>query len=402
MKREIITILPKLNDCGGDIEKKWFVYYSFRNPKNGTLERIKSYRGLHKVKTKSQRYKAAENIIADLSEKLKHGWNPYTEDIQVIYSDSLKYHAVGQIYGKIRKSNKNFSYYANQFVEKAISGLQEESKKTYISRFRIFNTYLESLGADGNHITEVNNDIIIKFFNYLINEKKLARRTTGKYKQLLNALFEWIIESDELKENPIRKIPKNNRVTDFQPQAITRNDLDVLKVELKKDPQLWLASQFLYYCFLRPRKELRLMKIKDVDLVNGRLRIPASHVKVGKPKSPIIPDEFLKILRNEFKLHTYDKEFYVLSKLGEPGPIHLAINDINRRFNSIRDRLNLPVEYKFYSFKHTGNAALKRKGVSMQSRQKQNGHLSEKSTMIYSDNIEGFDDSELRKVFPTF
>jgi len=33
MKRKKMIILPRLNNCSGDLSKKWFVYYSVRNPK---------------------------------------------------------------------------------------------------------------------------------------------------------------------------------------------------------------------------------------------------------------------------------------------------------------------------------------------------------------------------------
>ena len=37
MKRKKIVILPKLNDAGGNLSKKWFVYYSIRDPRTDKM-----------------------------------------------------------------------------------------------------------------------------------------------------------------------------------------------------------------------------------------------------------------------------------------------------------------------------------------------------------------------------
>lgn len=46
MKRKKLVILPKLNDAGGDLSKKWFVYYSVRDPRTDKMERFKDHAGL--------------------------------------------------------------------------------------------------------------------------------------------------------------------------------------------------------------------------------------------------------------------------------------------------------------------------------------------------------------------
>lgn len=403
MKREKLIILPQLNDCGGDIIKKWFIYYSFRNPLTGKMERIKTYKGLHKKKTAQARRSLAKKIALKITNDLKNGWDPLKNEDLVIYSDHLQYKTIGDIYGKKKSSNKNFNYYANLFTETQILSLNKKSISTYISRFRIFNMWLEKNNYSHYNITEINNDIIVDFFNFLILEKRHARRTTGKYKSLLNKLFEWIIKKGSLKINPITNIPENRRITDSKARPISRNDLDELKKLMEKeDPQLLLGALLMYYCFLRPRKELRLLKINEIDLIEGRINIPAERIKTGQSKSPLIPNDLLKILRKNYKIQNFDGNLYVFGKNGIPGIDHVSENNLTNRFNKIRDKLNLPKGYKYYSYKHTGNAALKRAGVSMQARQSQNGHSSEKSTEIYSNNIEGFDDSELFNSFPKF
>lgn len=98
MKRKKIAILPEINNCSGDLSKKWFIYFSYRDPRNDKMKRFKVYEGLHKIKTFEDRTKAAEDLKYQLSIKLKNGWNPFLDDETAIYGDQLMYNNVARIY----------------------------------------------------------------------------------------------------------------------------------------------------------------------------------------------------------------------------------------------------------------------------------------------------------------
>lgn len=40
-----VAILPKLYDANGDIRKKWFVYFSYRNPADNKMTRFRVFEG---------------------------------------------------------------------------------------------------------------------------------------------------------------------------------------------------------------------------------------------------------------------------------------------------------------------------------------------------------------------
>ena len=63
-------ILPKLNDAGGNLSKKWFVYYSVRDPRTDKMERFKDHVGLSHP-DESVRRERADKIIQELTVKLK-------------------------------------------------------------------------------------------------------------------------------------------------------------------------------------------------------------------------------------------------------------------------------------------------------------------------------------------
>lgn len=100
----------------------------------------------------------------------------------------------------------------------------------------------------------------------------------------------------------------------------------MLKVELEEtDPQLWLAAQFMFYCFIRP-KELRFMKIKHLDLFEGRITLYADITKPNKTRIVDIQKTFLNKLISQYKLHKYNEEDYVFTILKEPGETPVGKN----------------------------------------------------------------------------
>ena len=116
MKRKKIVILPKLNDAGGNLSKKWFVYYSVRDPRTDKMERFKDHVGLSHP-DESVRRERADKIIQELTVKLKKGWTPFLDDTEAIYEDQLQYKHVADIYGTQKAANATFRMFASQYIE---------------------------------------------------------------------------------------------------------------------------------------------------------------------------------------------------------------------------------------------------------------------------------------------
>ena len=74
------------------------------------------------------------------------------------------------------------------------------------------------------------------------------------------------------------------------------------------------------------------------------------------------------------------------SKVGLPGDVCLGKNTLRFRFAKIRDDMDMPEMYKFYSWKHTGNVRAEDSGITLRELQDQNGHSSAKTTEGYLKN----------------
>lgn len=384
MKREKIAILPKVNTCGGDLEKQWFIFYSYRDPRNGKMKRFKTY-GLDRFKTVKERTRESEKLRLEITEKLRNGWNPFLDDEKAVYQDQLQYNNVARLYGKRRSSNKTVRYFSSLFlsdIEKE-GVLEQETIRTYTSKLRTFNIWLESISIDGDDISCISNETIIDFFKFMIEKRKLSGNSIKKYRQILRNMFEYARKQKAITTNPVFDIPECRRVNDQSPRPIAEFDIMTFKDAIQRDdPQLWLAICFEYYCYLRPGKELRFLRIKDIDFARGTINVDRERAKTNLERFPTIPYVFLQQLR-EMKMHLQPKHYYVLGPKGEPGEKPLSKNTLRIRFRHFREKLNMPDSYKFYSWKHTGNGRASDAGITTKELQEQNGHTSLLTTEKY-------------------
>lgn len=400
MKKEKIIRLPVICDAGGDLSKNWFVEFYCRNPKNGKFERQKIYKGINKFHTVAERTKAAQLICDRYSDKLKNGWSPYMDDL-VIYEDNLQYQSAIRNYRQAKSHNGTFNFYSSKFLDHIKNSVDPEGTlPTYRSKLRMFEAWLASKNSSDIDVSCIDQPMVYDFFAFIINDLKRSAITIKKYRQILNAVFEYIRKDRKLFVNPCFDLPNTKRINDQTPQPIQKFDIEPFKEAIReRDPQLWLAISFEYYCFLRPGKEVRLLKIGDIDFGRGMIRVSAVNSKTTERQVPI-PTPFLLTIRNEYKLHTYEKSFYVFGKQGDPGPDHLSKNKLRYRFVKFRKDLNMPDMYKLYSWKHTGNVEAELSGIPLRDLQHQNGHTSIKTTEGYLKNKRGVVSNNIVNKFP--
>lgn len=391
-----MIILPKLNRSG----KQWFVYYSCRNPKTGKMQRFRHYDGFT-GKPDQEKLIHAQELIDLFSSRLRTGWNPFTDDVEVIYDDHLDYKTVADLYGSARTGNKTFRFWSSKFLDVLTPTIRLSTFQTYRSKFRIFLLWLEKEKLAGNDITSINNQVIKAFFDWLINVRKLSKISIQKYEQLLTSMFEFCKSEHLIIINPIYDIPKCSRINDQAPRPIMHQDIESFKKELIKDPELWLAVQLEFYCALRPGHEIREMKIKDIDFTTGTIRVDRTRAKNHIERLVIVPHQLMLQLRGFYKLHTFNKELYVFGKGGHPGPTHISKNKLQYKFNVIRKKLDMPLEYKFYSWKHTGAVEADEANIPLKDISMHLGHNSLKSTDHYFHNKKASTSKAIRDNYPT-
>lgn len=400
MRRKKLFTAPHLNDAGGNLSKPWFVEVGYRDPRDGKMKRKRYQEEFTPIRTKKARYELAEKMIKDFTKKLNCGWIP-PDDEKIIYVDELQYHEAARIYGRKRKANKNIRFYASEYMKKVKGTKAPKTHKTYQAQIRKFTGWLEKNDLIDNDLSTIEKPLIGKFFDYLILDLKLSRKTIKNYRISLGKFFHHLMEDKLLTEYPIPKIELPEPGEDHSAMQMFDHDMMKLLPAMKReDPQLYLAAMMQYFCFVRPGDELLSLRVKHINFNARTIRIPSNIAKERDSRVVDLPEQ-LYLLLIEYGIHTFEGEMYVIGRHGRPGPLRLGDNTLASKFRKIRDKLHLNKSYKWYSFKHTGAGKLLASGATIIELMNQLGHTDIESTYRYIKQHFGERSEHVRNKFPT-
>jgi len=326
-----------------DINKAWYLRWSFRHPISGKLERQKNFKGgVNYFKTKEERLKILEEYKKALTEMIKDGHNPYNDAETIVFDD--KNDAVHSI--------------TNAF-KLALEQLTLTVSKTTINDYKkTARSFLKFIGKENLHkeIKLIDKKIVVKYLNIIL--KQTSARTRNNYKADLSSIFSvmekklMIIDYNFIKtiEKERTQVKRNRTLTNDQLKNITA----FLKVN---DPVLLLVIKFVSYNFLRPIEVCRI-KIKDININDSLIYYQAKN----KPlKTKRIPDILLKELK-EMNLHTYNKDYYLITPSGVPNIWKSSDTQrrsaITKRFTRLKTKMadagiELEKGNNIYSFRHS-------------------------------------------------
>ena len=367
---------PKIYNAKGDLSKRWYVYFSFRNPKTGKLERSKNIYGKANVyKTKEDRLAVLTTYRKRLIILLKKGYNPY-EDNTALYEASLtpsdpttmpvesvpikkpvekepttfKNPPKEKILDTEKESDKMSIRDAFDFSLKLkASVIGERTLKDYEGRSNKFIKWLEIERPKVTTIDQVNKNVINSFLNAMLSAT--SSRSYNNYRTDLSSLMQTMEDNDLIVSNPVKKIkalktsPERNKTYSLEKQT---EIFEYLKTE---DPILLLYIQFISYNLLRPIEVCRL-KIKDINLEEKLIQFKAKNSPL---KTKRIPDILLKELPDLSQLNG-DWYLFTPDKIGgEWDTIENNRRDyFSKRYKKVvKEHFKLGKNYGLYSFRHT-------------------------------------------------
>ncbi len=396
MRRKEI-ILPKIYSPPNDSVSGWFLYFSVYDDFKCKMIRYRRYDGFKACKTIEECKENATKIKKKYINRLKSGWTPLNEK-SVIWSDNLEYHEITKKRNPKRRSKRNIPYFLSEYLERSKDIWAKGSYDKRRSELRIFKKWLKKEKLDDIDVSEFTSENALAFFDTL-TENGLSGTTKNNYGLVLKAVWKVIKKKYPLINDPWIDIPRYKKKTISQ-RPLKRGIIAAVKTELEKsDPQLWLAAQFMYYCFIRP-KEMRYMQIKHLDLYEGKVVLYADITKVGKTRIVEIENSFLEELWSKYKLNKYPEDYYIFTIKGKPGKKHIGKNYFWTRFDKLRQTLEIPNDYKFYGFKHTGAVAALKAGADIKEIQHQMGHSSIDITDQYLKSMVGYESDFFKKRMP--
>jgi len=399
-RRKKDIIWPHLCDAGGDPCKLWYVEYSLRNPVNNKMERFRHYDGFRGIPAE-ERYLFANQLIEDYKRKIITGEIGFVDIVE--YTDMLIYDGSATFAKAQETASGSTRFYISDFIEYKKPEISLKTLQTYRSKFRYFIFYLESKKLADKPVSFINNDIIVDFLRKMTDERSLSRRSIEKYQQILYTFFTYIINVKKIQmQHPVMNVPRMGSIVDKASAAIDKeNRIKLQQLIENEDPQLWMACCFIYYTAIRPHTELRLMKLDQINYNSHTIVIRNYLAKTKRTETIDIPDQLYYMITEEWKLQNYNQELYVFSKDNFPGEFPLGKNSMRIRFNQFRDRLNLPKDVHYYSWKHSGAQELADSGISTYELQRHLRHRDLATTESYLKKRIGQKSSTIKHNFPS-
>ena len=288
---------------------------------------------------------------------------------------------------------------APEFVTKKEMTTVHKTFITYIHHIKVFVDW-QKANELNVPVRRVTPKMMSDFFMYLANERKLDRDTIDKFFIHIKGLFKYAIKIGEISDLPFDLVVFPRKIKDQSADVIHPDHLRMLLTEIRKtDPQLFLGCLIQFYCFIRPGRELRLLKVGDIYLDDGLIKINQFNAKNRKEQIVTMPQQLIEICY-ELGIDKADPNLYVFGPKKMFGTKPVSENMLRYRFNKFRKKFDLPKSYKFYSFKHTGASTLHKSGISMRELMDQLRHTRLSATEHYLKKHCGIINERIKYNFP--
>lgn len=336
---------PKIYDANGDLSKRWYVYFSFRNPKTGLLEKqTPIYGNANTFKTKQERYEILNAYRKSLKKLLEDGLSPFDDNQKALEVISEKPDLQTTL-----ASEENSIAISDAFamaVKIKRSVLSKTSFPSFNSNVKRFEKWLIARGLA--NMIAINKKTVIEYLNKVL--ENTSPRTRNNTRIDLGSLFQTLEDNEIIPENFIKKInvlkatPERNKTYTPSLQA------DIYNYMEEHDKILLLFVKFISYNYLRPIEVCRL-QVGDLDLQDRKLYVRAKNSPV---KTKIIPE----ILINDLPaLSKMDKNHFLFTPFAIGGEWETSETDkrdyFSKRFKKVKDHFKLGKDYGLYSFRHT-------------------------------------------------
>ncbi|TYB77952.1 tyrosine-type recombinase/integrase [Bizionia saleffrena] len=354
---------PKIYSGNGDLNKRWYVYFSYRDPDSGKLKRQTAiYANANKFKTKEDRLSVLVTYRKSLLKLLKKGYSPYSDNTLVFQG----------IIDKDKKSMpiKKLENVAEFNIHKAVVdeepvmgykeafafGLKQKEKlindttrRSFENRLKNFTKWVEEIHPKVKGIDEVNKKLVSEFLSDVL--ARTSPRNRNNFRADLSSIVQVLFDNDIIHANFIKQIPVLKAIPKRNKTYTQERQEEIFTYLEKEDTNLLLFIKFISYNFLRPIEVCRL-KVGDIDLKNKTIKFQAKNSPL---KTKIIPDLLIQELPDLSKMN---KELSLFTPDEIGGEWDTALENkrdyYSKRFKRVvKDYFGLDKDYGLYSFRHT-------------------------------------------------
>ncbi|MDV7186111.1 site-specific integrase [Lutibacter sp. TH_r2] len=353
---------PKIYDANGDLTKRWYVYFSYRNPETGKLKRVTPFYGkTNSYKTKAERMFVLMIYKHKILELLKRGYNPFEDNTDFFIKENQEVKHVKKVEPKVvepkvvtapktvavdRKTVKEGLEFALKLKERLVNAT---TMRDYTGKSKALQQFIKKEYPELKYIDQITKKILTHFLNTIL--ERSSARTRNNYRIDLSSLFQVLEENEIIATNSIKNIKVLKALPERHKTYSKQLDADIFKYLEEKDPILLLYIKFISYNFLRPI-EVNRIKVGDINLNERTISFKAKNKAL---KTKIIPDVLLKEIPDLTKLNTEDYLFTPEKIGGVWEATEVNRRDyFSRRFRKVvKKHFDLDKNYGLYSFRHT-------------------------------------------------
>lgn len=359
-------IPAKLNDCGGKLKTEtggnadWYVYYSVWDSDKEEMHRFNKRGRINYLKSVHERRKEGNYLCRVVNQLLAQGrltpFKPKEEQPTLI-----------ELFNKETELKKH--------------NLRRRTWQSYTYSTGLLIKWMRANKLEHLYPGDFTKQHARGFCDYMIAEKKYAGITFNDRKRDIGIYFNSFVDKEIITSNPFKKIKsvpqemgKNIAFSDSQRKKLTEH----LK---KKNYRLFLFTQFIYFCYLRPIEILRL-KVSNVDAKRNIITIYGNQSKNKKTESVVIPNAF-KLLIKEMQLHKHGADDFIFGRGLFTCDKSIGRNSVTSRHKKFLTELKFNPLITLYSWKGSGVIAAFKAGIDIYSIMRQCRHASINQTMTY-------------------
>ncbi|WP_445748946.1 tyrosine-type recombinase/integrase [Polaribacter sp.] len=351
---------PKIYSANGDLKKRWYIYFSFRDVNSGKLKRVTPFYGnANKYKTKEERLSVLVTYRKVLLKLLKQGFNPYVDNSELYLQMYSKESRKETQFLGLKESNIPITHAEKPLMtlkEAFDFGLKQKeklinatTKRSYDNRVKIFLEWLQEKHQELKTIDSLNKQVVFEFLNDVLY--KTSARNRNNYRTDLSSILQVLEDNDIIVFNFIKKIPVLKSIPERNKTYTNKTQEEIFNYLEKKDPILLLYIKFISYNFLRPIEVSRLT-IGDINLNEKTIQFKAKNSPL---KTKIIPEILWDDLPDLSKI-SKDLALFTPNQIGGVWETEVSNRRdyFSKRFKKVvKDHFELGNDYGLYSFRHT-------------------------------------------------
>ncbi len=281
-----------------------------------------------------------------------------------------------------------------EILEERSNRLEKKTVQSYATHIRNLDKFCKE--NNHKHLTVAVAEL---FINHLI-EIGRAPSTVNGHRTTFSIHFKKLVKKKEVRKNPFSDVEGVRGESQSRAYFKSNQLIQVKKAVAEDAPFLMPICEYMYYLLCRP-KELRLLRIEDIDFDNWTIRIKWTVGKTKKQRFCVVPNA-LKDTMLESDIMNMPPNYYLVGKNGKPSEKPVGMNYFSSKMTAVLRKLGFSKDYTLYSLKNTGAIRWYKAGIGLIEIQRQIGHADIKTTMIYFRSM-GFEDFEnVRKNVPTF